>query len=77
MITPRPSSNIVPFKPGCPMTAFFGVEPVLMSNEGKVVKGNRVSGNLCIRAPWPSLARNIYGNDQKFRETYFKRFPGL
>ncbi len=75
LITPLPGAT--PTKPGSATLPFFGIEPVLVDEEGKVVEGNDVQGNLCIRRPWPGQARTIYGDHQRFRETYFSQYPGL
>jgi len=75
MITPLPGAT--PTKPGSATLPFFGIEPVLVDEAGTVVEGNDVRGNLCIGRPWPGLARTIYGDHQRFHETYFSRFPGL
>jgi acetyl-CoA synthetase len=75
LITPLPGAT--PCKPGSATLPFFGVEPVLVDDEGKELAGNNVRGNLCIKRSWPGQARTIYGDHARFRETYFKRFPGL
>jgi acetyl-CoA synthetase len=75
MITPLPGA--IPCKPGSATLPFFGVRPVLVDTEGKELQGNDVSGNLCLRGTWPGQARTIYGDHQRFRETYFSQFPGL
>ena len=90
MITPRPSSNSLVPKPGFPMIPFFGIDPVLLDDDvrsdpntimirflmqGQEIKGNKVSGKLGVRRPWPSMARTIYGDHQKFLDTYYK-YPG-
>jgi acetyl-CoA synthetase len=75
MITPLPGAT--PCKPGSATLPFFGVQPVLVDTEGKELEGNDVSGNLCLRGTWPGQARTIYGDHQRFRETYFSQFPGL
>jgi acetyl-CoA synthetase len=75
MITPLPGAT--PTKPGSATLPFFGVEPVLVDEEGQEIEGNGVSGNLCLRRSWPGQARTIYGDHSRFRETYFSRFPGL
>ncbi len=75
LITPLPGA--IPTKPGSATLPFFGVEPVLVDDEGKVLEGNEVRGNLCLKRPWPGQARTIYGDHGRFRETYFTRFPGL
>ncbi|HET7177306.1 MAG TPA: acetate--CoA ligase, partial [Solirubrobacterales bacterium] len=75
LITPLPGAT--PAKPGSATLPFFGVEPVIVDDEGRRLEGNDVSGNLCLARPWPGQARTIYGDHQRFRETYFTRFPGL
>jgi acetyl-CoA synthetase len=75
LITPLPGAT--PAKPGSATLPFFGVEPVVVDDEGHRLEGNDVSGNLCLARPWPGQARTIYGDHQRFRETYFTRFPGL
>jgi acetyl-CoA synthetase len=74
MISPLPGA-IAP-KPGSATLPFFGVDPVLVDDEGKELTGNDVRGNLCMRRPWPGQARTLYGDHQRFRDTYFSRFPG-
>jgi acetyl-CoA synthetase len=75
LITPLPGAT--PAKPGSATLPFFGVRPVLVDEEGKVLEGDGVSGNLCLAGTWPGEARTIYGDHSRFRETYFSRFPGL
>ncbi|MGD2115956.1 MAG: acetate--CoA ligase [Acidobacteriota bacterium] len=75
LITPLPGA--IPTKPGSATLPFFGVDPVLVDDDGKVLEGNDVRGNLCLKRPWPGQARTIYGDHRRFRETYFSRFPGL
>jgi len=74
LITPLPGA--IPTKPGSATLPFFGVDPVLMDEEGKVLEGNDVSGNLALRQPWPGQARTILGDHDRFRETYFSQYPG-
>jgi acetyl-CoA synthetase len=75
MITPLP--NVTPPKAGSATLPYFGVEPVLVDDDGNVIEGNGVSGNLCLARPWPGQARTIWGDHRRFRETYFSRFPNL
>jgi acetyl-CoA synthetase len=75
LITPLPGAT--PVKPGSATLPFFGIEPVIVDEEGRRLEGNDVSGNLCLARPWPGQARTIYGDHARFRETYFSRFPGL
>ncbi|HEX9801220.1 MAG TPA: acetate--CoA ligase [Thermoanaerobaculia bacterium] len=75
LITPLPGAT--PTKPGAATLPFFGVQPVLVDDDGRRLEGNGVSGNLCLEGSWPGQARTIYGDHARFRETYFSRFPGL
>ena len=53
-----------------------GVNPILVDNEGKEITGNPAEGNLCIETPWPGIARTIYGDHDRYRQTYFSTYPG-
>ncbi|MGI9648208.1 MAG: AMP-binding protein, partial [Acidimicrobiia bacterium] len=75
LITPLPGA--IAAKPGSATVPFFGVEPLLVDEEGVELEGNGVSGNLCMRRPWPGQARTIYGDHDRFREVYFSQYPGL
>jgi acetyl-CoA synthetase len=75
LISPLPGATAC--KPGSATLPLFGIEPVLVDDDGNVLDGNGVSGNLCLARPWPGQARTIYGDHERFRETYFSRFPGL
>ncbi len=57
-------------------TPLPGVEPMLVDADGNEVKGNPAEGNLCINRPWPGMARTIYGDHQRYQETYFSTYPG-
>ena len=72
MISPIPFST--PTKPTYATLPLPGIQPVLLDDEGKEIRGNQVNGNLCIKFPWPSMARTIWGNHERYRETYFDRF---
>ena len=74
LITPLPGAT--PAKPGSATLPFFGVEPVLMDPDGNEIEGNDVQGNLCIKRSWPSQARTIYGDHQRFADTYFSAYKG-
>lgn len=54
-----------------------GIQPALMDEEGKELKGNQVSGRLCMKFPWPSMARTIWGNHQRYKDTYFSSFENM
>jgi len=75
LITPLPGCT--PAKPGSATFPFFGVKPVVIEAEtGKVLEGNGVSGVLAISEPWPGQMRTVYGDHDRFEETYFKLYPG-
>ena len=74
LMTPLPGAT--PLKPGSATRPFFGIEPVILDEEGKEVEGNPARGYLCIKTAWPGIMRTVYGNHERFRETYFDRFPG-
>ena len=69
-----PLAGVTPTKPGFATLPLPGVQPVLMNENGKEIKGNSVEGNLCIRYPWPSMARTIYGDHERFKNTYFSTY---
>jgi acetyl-CoA synthetase len=74
LITPLPGATAL--KPGSATRPFFGVQPSLLDPEGKVLEGNDVEGRLCIDFPWPGQMRTVYGDHQRFIDTYFSQFPG-
>ena len=74
LITPLPGAT--PTKPGSATLPFFGIEPALVDDEGELIEGNGVAGNLCMLRSWPGQARTIYGDHGRFHDTYFSRFPG-
>jgi acetyl-CoA synthetase len=75
MATPLPGATVT--KPGSCCVPYFGVEMELVDSEsGKVLEGNSVEGNLCIANSWPSQLRTLYGNHDRFLETYFSSFEG-
>ncbi|MEM7361074.1 MAG: acetate--CoA ligase [Pseudomonadota bacterium] len=73
MIVPLPGA--VPAKPGSATLPFFGVEPVLLDDEGNLLEG-AVSGNLAIPRSWPGQMRGVYNNPSRFHEAYFAMYPG-
>ncbi len=75
LITPLPGAT--PTKPGSATLPFFGIEPVLVDENGKVMEENGISGNLCLARSWPGQARTVYGDHERFAKTYFSQFPGL
>ena len=74
LMTPLPGTT--PLKPGSATLPFFGIEPIILDEEGKEVEGNPARGYLCMKTAWPGIMRTVYGNHERFRETYFDRFPG-
>jgi len=74
LITPLPGA--IEIKPGMATLPFFGVQPVLVDDEGKEFKDTVASGALCIKVPWPGIMRGVYGDPKRFQETYFEQFPG-
>ncbi|PJB11256.1 MAG: acetate--CoA ligase [Flavobacteriales bacterium CG_4_9_14_3_um_filter_40_17] len=74
LISPIPF--VTPTKPTYATLPLPGIQPVLMDERRNEVEGNLSSGSLCIKFPWPSIARTIWGDHQRYKETYFKAFPG-
>jgi acetyl-CoA synthetase len=71
-----PLAGATPMKPGSASFPFFGVDPVVVNQDGKEVEADD-SGFLCIRKPWPGMMRTVYGNHELFVNTYWSMFPGL
>jgi acetyl-CoA synthetase len=74
MITPLPGATIM--KPGSATRPFFGVRPALVNAEGKLLEG-AAEGNLVITHPWPGMMRSVYGDHQRFIDTYFRTYPDM
>ncbi|SMC57901.1 acetate--CoA ligase [Cellulophaga tyrosinoxydans] len=72
MITPIP--YVTPTTPTYATLPFIGIQPALMDEEGNEIKGNQVEGRLCIKFPWPAIARTIWGDHHRYRDTYFTAF---
>ncbi|MEM6476842.1 MAG: acetate--CoA ligase [Pseudomonadota bacterium] len=73
MITTLPGAHDM--KPGSAGRPFFGIQPQLVDNEGGVLEG-ATDGNLCITASWPGQARSVYGDHERFEQTYFSTYKG-
>ncbi len=73
LITPLPGA--IDAKPGSATKPFFGIKPVLVDNDNNELTGE-AEGNLCIEMSWPGQMRSVYGDHQRFIDTYFKTFPG-
>ncbi len=70
-------AGITPAKPSYATLPLPGVQPVLVDEQGKEIEGNDVSGNLCIRFPWPSVIRTTYGDHERCRLNYFAAYKGM
>ncbi len=70
-------AGVTPAKPSYATLPLPGVEPMLVDEAGKEIMGNNVSGNLCIRHPWPSIIRTTYGDHERCKTNYFATYPGL
>ena len=76
LIAPLPGA--VPLKPGSATLPLFGVQPVLVDEQGSPLpEEGAAAGNLCIDRPWPGILRTVYGDHARFRETYFSQYPGM
>jgi acetyl-CoA synthetase len=73
LITPLPGA--IATKPGSATKPFFGIKPILVDNEGKLLEG-ATDGNLCIADSWPGQMRTVFGDHKRFVETYFSTFKG-
>lgn len=74
MISPIPF--VTPTKPTYATLPLPGIQPVLMDETRTEIEGNQVVGSLCIKFPWPAIARTIWGDHQRYKDTYFSTFPG-
>ena len=74
LITPLPGAHTL--KPGSASRPFFGVEPVILRDDGKEVGVNE-GGKLCIKKPWPGMLRTTWGDHNRFIETYFTMYPNI
>lgn len=75
MISPLP--GITATKPTYATLPLPGIQPALIGDDGQEIKGNQVEGKLCIQFPWPSIARTIWGNHDRYRETYFSAYENM
>ena len=74
MISPMPAATKL--KAGSATFPFFGIEPVVLDEDGNELKGTSIKGLLAIKASWPGQMRTIYGDHKRFYDTYFSQFPG-
>ncbi|MCZ8356119.1 MAG: acetate--CoA ligase [Cyclobacteriaceae bacterium] len=70
-------AGVTPAKPSYATKPLPGVQPVLMDDKGEIIEGNNVSGNLCIRFPWPGMLRTTYGDHERCRTNYFAAYPNF
>jgi len=74
LITPLPGATDL--KPGSASMPFFGIQPAIVDEHGKELEGE-CQGNLVIKHPWPGQMRTLYGDHQRFIDTYFSQYPGM
>ncbi len=72
-----PIANVTKTKPAHATLPLPGVQPILVDEQGNEIEGNDVSGNLCIKFPWPSIIRTTYGDHERCRQTYFSTYKNL
>ncbi|NIJ51962.1 acetate--CoA ligase [Dyadobacter arcticus] len=72
-----PLAGITPEKPTFASLPLPGIQPVLVDESGNEIEGNGVSGNLCIKFPWPGIIRTTYGDHERAKQTYFSAYPGM
>jgi acetyl-CoA synthetase len=72
-----PLAGITPLKPTFATLPLPGIQPCLVDAEGKEIIGDDVSGNLCIKFPWPSMIRTIWGDHKRCKQTYFSTYEGM
>ena len=73
LIAPQPGA--IDLKPGSATKPFYGIKPVLVDKDGKIIKGEG-KGRLCMASSWPGQMRTVYGDHQRFIDTYFSQFDG-
>jgi acetyl-CoA synthetase len=69
-----PIAFVTPTKPTYASLPLPGIQPVLMDEKRNEIEGNQVTGSLCIKFPWPGIARTIWGDHQRYKDTYFSTF---
>ena len=69
--------GVTPMKPGSCSLPFFGIEFALVDSDGKELLGNGVEGRLCVKRPWPSMARTVYGDHNRYLNVYMRPYPGF
>ena len=71
-----PLAGITPLRPSFATLPLPGIQPVLLDKEGEEIEGNPAEGRLCIKFPWPSMIRTLWGDHERCRQTYFSDYPG-
>ena len=71
-----PLAGIIPTKPTFATLPLPGIQPAILDNEGNILCHKSVEGNLCIKFPWPGIARTLWGDHKRYKESYFSRFEG-
>jgi acetyl-CoA synthetase len=69
-----PIAGVIPTKPTFATMPLPGIQPEIVDNDGNEITANSVEGNLCIKFPWPGMSRTLWGDHERFRETYFSQF---
>ncbi len=72
-----PIAYVTPTKPSFATLPFIGIQPALLDANGVELHGNQVEGSLCFKFPWPSIARSIWGDHKRFKDTYFSAFDNM
>ncbi len=72
-----PLAGIIPTKPAYATLPLPGIRPVIVDANGKKLCGKNVEGSLCIEFPWPGMARTLWGDHERFKQTYFSTYPGM
>lgn len=72
-----PIAHVTKLKPTYATLPLPGVQPAIMNESGLELEGNNVEGRLTLKFPWPAMARTIYGDHKRFKDTYFSTFPGM
>lgn len=76
-ISISPIAGIIPTKPGFATLPQPGIQPIIVDGDGNELSGKSVEGNLCIKYPWPGMLRTIWGDHERFKQTYFSTFENL
>ena len=72
-----PIAGVTPLKPAHATFPLPGIQPIIVDENGKELLGNNVSGNLCIKFPWPGMLRTTYGDHERCKQNYFATYPNL